>query len=74
MLYPRESEMREAKDLSGVWEFRVDKDNEGHEKQWFKKPLKDTIPMLVPASYNDITQGYVIFYNCPLCNIENIDK
>jgi len=74
VLYPRESETREVKDLSGVWEFRVDKDNEGHEKQWFKKPLKDTIPMPVPASYNDITQGYVIFYNCPLCNIENIDK
>jgi len=56
MLYPRESETREIKDLSGIWEFKVDKDNEGYEKQWFKKPLKDTIVMPVPASYNDITQ------------------
>jgi len=60
MLYPRESETREVKDLSGVWEFRVDKDNEGHEKQWFKKPLEDTIAMPVPASYNDITQDSAI--------------
>ena len=56
MLYPRESETREVKDLSGVWKFKVDKDNEGYGKQWFKKPLEDTIPMPVPASYNDITQ------------------
>jgi len=56
MLYPRESETREIKDLSGVWKFKVDKDNEGYEKRWFKKPLEDTIPMPIPASYNDITQ------------------
>ncbi|WP_081957294.1 beta-glucuronidase [Paenibacillus sp. FSL R7-0273] len=30
--------------------------NQGREEEWFKAPLQDTIPMPVPASYNDITQ------------------
>lgn len=56
MLYPRESEAREVKDLSGIWEFKADKNNEGFEKKWFASPLEDTIMMPVPASYNDMTQ------------------
>ncbi|MGB9787352.1 MAG: beta-glucuronidase [Dictyoglomus turgidum] len=43
MLYPKESETREVKDLSGVWEFRTEID-------------KDYILMPVPASFNDVTQ------------------
>lgn len=43
MLYPKESETREVKDLSGVWEFRTESD-------------KNYILMPVPASFNDITQ------------------
>ena len=42
MLYPRESESREVKDLSGVWNFRADTSNQrndGLEQMWFKKPL-----------------------------------
>lgn len=56
MLYVTETETREVKDLCGVWRFKVDKNNEGLEKEWFKEPLKDTILMPVPSSYNDITQ------------------
>ncbi len=56
MLYPRESETREIKDLSGIWNFRQDTKGEGWDKKWYAKPLKSTIPMPVPASYNDITQ------------------
>jgi len=33
MLYPRESETREVKDLSGIWNFKLDKKNEGIEKK-----------------------------------------
>lgn len=56
MLYPRESETREVKDLSGLWNFKVDRLDEGFAKQWYAGPLKDTIIMPVPASYNDIVQ------------------
>ena len=56
MLYPRESETREIKDLSGIWKFKADKQNEGYGKTWFARPLAGTIPMPVPSSYNDITQ------------------
>jgi beta-glucuronidase len=56
MLYPRESESREIKDLSGIWSFKLDKESKGYEKRWYKKELTNTIMMPVPASYNDITQ------------------
>lgn len=56
MLYVTETETRDVKELSGIWKFKVDENNEGLEKEWFKEPLKDTILMPVPSSYNDITQ------------------
>lgn len=56
MLYPQESESREIKDLSGIWRFRADKDGCGRRDSWFAAPLRDTIPMPVPCSYNDVTQ------------------
>jgi beta-glucuronidase len=56
MLYPRESEKREVKDLSGIWKFKVDKENKGLEEKWYKNSLNDYILMPVPSSYNDITQ------------------
>lgn len=56
MLFPRESETREVKDLSGIWNFKADFKGEGHKKNWQKRPLTRTQPMPVPASYNDVTQ------------------
>jgi beta-glucuronidase len=56
MLYPRESETREVKDLSGIWNFRVDADREGRREKWYARKLAAGRPMPVPASYNDITQ------------------
>ncbi|HMB01416.1 MAG TPA: beta-glucuronidase [Spirochaetota bacterium] len=56
MLYPRKSETRDVKDLSGIWRFKIDRHNKGLKEKWFLKPLANTIPMPVPASYNDITQ------------------
>lgn len=56
MLYPRESHSREVKDLSGIWRFKTDHEGRGLTDKWFMKALTDTIPMPVPASYNDITQ------------------
>lgn len=59
MLYPRESETREVKELSGLWEFKVDK-GEGIEQRWFERPLAETMIMPVPASYNDLVQDAAI--------------
>jgi beta-glucuronidase len=56
MLYPQDSESREVKDLSGVWAFKRDADAAGHRDGWWATPLREAIPMPVPASYNDITQ------------------
>ncbi|XP_071116062.1 beta-glucuronidase-like [Haliotis cracherodii] len=62
MLYPRESESRNMKNLDGMWNFRADASpsrNQGFDQQWYKSPLSQTgpvIPMPVPSSFNDITQ------------------
>ena len=63
LLYPRESESREVKDLSGRWKFRVDESSDryqGFREQWWTKPLESTgavTDMPVPASYNDVAQN-----------------
>lgn len=56
MLYPIENEIRQVKNLSGIWKFRKeDRYNQGVDEKWYEKPLIDYIEMPVPASYNDIT-------------------
>jgi len=60
MLFPQENIIREIKDLSGIWKFKIDKKNEGLKMKWFKKPMEDFIFMPVPASYNEITQDIEI--------------
>lgn len=54
MLYPIENKVREVKNLNGIWNFKIDYDNVGIEECWQKGPLKEGIPMAVPASYNDL--------------------
>lgn len=53
MLFPINTATRSVIDLSGVWEFKLD-NGAGFEEQWYRTRLTDTIPMAVPASYNDI--------------------
>lgn len=60
LLYPKESETRNVKSLDGIWDFRLSapSDSIGYIEQWYRNGLKETgptIPMPVPASYNDIT-------------------
>ena len=62
ILYPRESETREVKSLDGIWNFKLSPKSDSvqaYKEKWFSKELKEsggtTIPMPVPASYNDIT-------------------
>ena len=55
MLFPRESESREVKDLSGIWRFATDPEGKGRKEAWPKSGIPEGILMSVPASYNDIT-------------------
>lgn len=55
MLYPLDNGIREVKELSGLWNFKVDFKNEGFEECWYKKPLQESIEIPVPSSYNDLT-------------------
>ncbi|PSN44377.1 Beta-glucuronidase [Blattella germanica] len=62
ILYPQESESRDVRTLDGIWNFRLSPQSDhltGFRERWFQKDLSqtgETIPMPVPASYNDVTQ------------------
>lgn len=53
MLYPIVTETRNLVDLNGVWNFKLDQ-GDGLKENWQVSGLKDTIPMAVPASFNDV--------------------
>ena len=56
MLYPIENEIRQVKNLNGIWKFKQEsRIGQGADEKWYEKPLTDAIEMPVPASYNDIT-------------------
>lgn len=52
-MYPLDNETRRVIDISGIWKFKFDLNNEGRANNW-KDGLVDTIEMAVPSSYNDI--------------------
>ncbi|MFT4122424.1 MAG: beta-glucuronidase [Microbacteriaceae bacterium] len=54
MLRPQDNAARERKRLDGLWRFRVDRDGVGRAERWQERPLRDAVPMAVPASYNDV--------------------
>uniref|UniRef100_A0A1B0A7B9 Glycoside hydrolase family 2 catalytic domain-containing protein n=1 Tax=Glossina pallidipes TaxID=7398 RepID=A0A1B0A7B9_GLOPL len=66
MLYPRESETREVASLDGLWNFiksDITNPTQGMRDKWYLDDLsrvRKTIPMPVPASYNDITTEHAI--------------
>lgn len=53
MLYPRESRTRRVVDISGMWEFKIDTNNEGR-NSGYANGLKDTTFIPVPSSFNDL--------------------
>lgn len=54
MLAVRETIAREVKELSGLWDFKVDFDSVGTDEKWYRN-LETTKQMAVPSSYNDIS-------------------
>lgn len=57
MLYPIQTSSRALMDLSGVWDFQLD-DGQGFAEEWFRGPLPSPTTMAVPASYNDLKEGW----------------
>lgn len=55
MLYPIMTETRTIIDLSGVWDFKLDKGT-GFSEKWYEGKLKGSLKMPVPASYNDLVE------------------
>jgi beta-glucuronidase len=47
---------RELIDLNGIWKFKLDHGT-GFAEEWFRHSLQNTIPMPVPASFNDLYEG-----------------
>ena len=56
MLYPIMTTSRELIDLNGIWNFKLDH-GAGSAEEWFRRPLQESVPMPVPASYNDLYEG-----------------
>jgi len=52
MLYPQSNLFRQTIDLSGLWDFRFDPEDQGTGGGW-PQGLDDTRPIAVPASWND---------------------
>src|SRR5579875_1735027 len=51
MLYPIMTDTREVFDLNGIWQFRLDP-GQGLAERWYERPLRESVPMPVPASFN----------------------
>ncbi len=53
LLYPHESATRTTRDLSGLWRFKLDREDRGEAERWFEG-LRDTRTIPVPCSWNDL--------------------
>lgn len=54
MLKPIENQYREIKSLDGLWDFALDKNQEGYACRYWEGKLPQSRPVAVPASYNDL--------------------
>lgn len=56
MLYPQTNPRRLALKLDGIWHFAKDPEDRGRDARWFHRPPTETIPMPVPAAFNEMTE------------------
>jgi beta-glucuronidase len=54
MLRPQDNGVRETRRLDGLWEFCVDRGGAGRAEQWWRHALPQSVPIAVPASYNEL--------------------
>jgi beta-glucuronidase len=52
MLYPQSNLFRQCIDLSGIWDFQVDPNKQGHAARW-TEGFTGGVPIAVPASWNE---------------------
>ncbi|MGL4676335.1 MAG: beta-glucuronidase [Brevinema sp.] len=61
MLYPIITENRQVVSLNGIWNFKLDEDQnlegKGFKEQWYTKKLENPINIVVPSSFNDLHEG-----------------
>ncbi|MFN2283963.1 MAG: sugar-binding domain-containing protein, partial [Anaerolineae bacterium] len=55
MLYPQQNDIRNLRDLSGFWDFKLDPDDVGEAEGWFNS-LDAPRTIAVPASWNELFQ------------------
>lgn len=63
MLAVKPTPSRMVMSLDGVWDFKLDQDDEGVGAQWNTRRLYAPRPMPVPSSYNDITLDMEVHTN-----------
>lgn len=51
---PLDTLTREAKQITGLWDFRFDPEGRGIDEKWFASELTGAVKMAAGASYNDI--------------------
>jgi len=53
LLFPQQNTLRNVLDISGIWDFQLDPQEEGEDKRWFQA-LPAPRPIPVPCSWNDL--------------------
>ena len=54
MLKPQSNSCRELVNLDGIWDFKVDFEDQGFTNKWWSSKLDTKLDIAVPASYNDL--------------------
>ena len=54
LLYPHPSATRSARELGGLWRFRLDPGDAGERGRWFDAPIDTARRIPVPCSWNDL--------------------
>jgi beta-glucuronidase len=54
MLKPQANKARQMVSLDGIWDFKVDFDNQGFNQNWAARNLDGNMDVAVPASYNEL--------------------
>lgn len=54
MLKPQHNATRELVNLDGIWDFKVDFNDEGFAKSWAAASLETQLDIAVPSSFNDL--------------------
>jgi beta-glucuronidase len=53
LLYPQQNQVRNLLDLSGLWQFQLDPEEQGEAQEWFRA-LPAPRPIAMPCSWNDL--------------------